>query len=106
MNLYYPLSASIPSLISTILRTLFQNDPLYTVIDTVSYPVQNNPFPSVTVCPPGRDRWAFIEKVFNQVKFQCYKGYTYTEQDCIDSQKARLEFQFLLEEIHEKATLL
>ena len=81
----------------------FQNDPLYTVIDTISYPVQNKPFPSVTVCPPGRDRWAFVEKVLNYVKFQCYDGYTYTDQDCIDSQMARSEFRFLLEEIHKKA---
>ena len=73
------------------------------MIDTISYPVQNKPFPSVTVCPPGRDRWAFVEKVLNYVKFQCYHGYTYTDQDRIDSQKTRSQFRFLLEEIHKKA---
>ena len=69
----------------------------------MSYPVQKNPFPAVTVCPPGRDRWAFIEKVLNYVKLQCYEGYLYTEKDCIESQKARIDFRFLLEEIHNKA---
>ena len=39
----------------------------------------------------------------NYVKFQCYTGYLYNEQDCKESLKSREEFRFLFEEIHKKA---
>ena len=39
----------------------------------------------------------------NYVKFQCYEGFGYTDQDCTESQKARTEFKFLLEKIHKEA---
>jgi hypothetical protein len=76
---------------------------LYTVIDTISYPVQQIPFPAITVCPPGVDRWAFIEKVMNYIIFQCYKGYGYSDRDCLESKQARNDFSFLLERIHQMA---
>ena len=80
-----------------------QNDPLYTVIDTISYPVQKIPFPAVTVCPPGVDKHAFIEKFLNYVKFQCYNDYEYSENDCLESKEVKESFRFLLEKIHEIA---
>ena len=80
-----------------------QNDPLYTVIDTISYPVQDIPFPSVTVCPPGLDRWGFVEKVMNYIKFQCYKEMHYSEKDCLDSKQVRDYFSFLFVRIHQLA---
>ena len=80
-----------------------QNDPLYTVIDTISYPVQEIPFPAVTVCPPGVDKHAFIEKFLNYVKFQCYNDYEYSENDCMESKGVKESFKFLLEKIHKIA---
>ena len=80
-----------------------QNDPLYTVIDTISYPVQKIPFPAVTVCPPGLDRHAFIEKFLNYVKFQCYNDYEYSANDCMESKDVKESFKFLLERIHKMA---
>lgn len=76
---------------------------MYTVIDTISYPVQNVPFPAITVCPPGLDRWAFLEKVMNYIKFQCYKDYLYSEKDCLESKQVRDDFSFLFERIHQLA---
>ena len=76
---------------------------MYTVIDTISYPVQKVPFPAVTVCPPGTDKYAFIEKILNNVKFQCYKEYGYSEEDCMESQAARESFRFLFKRMHQMA---
>ena len=57
----------------------------------------------MTVCPPGVDKHAFIEKFLNYVKFQCYNDFEYSENDCMESKRVKESFQFLLERIHKMA---
>ena len=48
-----------------ILAALFDDWKFYPTqitIDTTAFPVQSIPFPMVTVCPPGYDKWGFIQR--------------------------------------------
>jgi hypothetical protein len=53
-----------------VVQTLFNNwssHPIVTTIDSTSYPVNEIPFPAVTVCPNGNDPWAFVQRVANSI---------------------------------------
>ena len=51
----------------------WENTPVQTTIDTVSLPIEQLDFPSITVCNPDslkmkrRNRWMFLEKLFKWV---------------------------------------
>ncbi len=55
---------------ATILSTIVIQDlvdnwntsPTYTSVHEQNYPIQNLPFPAVTVCPKEYDIWNFIQK--------------------------------------------
>jgi len=40
----------------------WDSNPVVTTIDTTYYPIQNIPFPAITVCAPGYDIWAFLQR--------------------------------------------
>ncbi len=40
----------------------WQGRHVQTTVDTIAYPIQQVPFPSVTVCSPGLDHWNFIQR--------------------------------------------
>ncbi len=49
----------------SVIQSLMQNwreSPVVTSFDTTSYPIQNIPFPAVTVCPNGLDTSAFLQR--------------------------------------------
>jgi hypothetical protein len=52
----------------------WQENPVQTVIETTNYPVQNVPFPTVTVCPGEANRplrFGFTEAFFNFIRYRC-----------------------------------
>jgi hypothetical protein len=40
----------------------WDSNPVVTTIDTTYYPIQNISFPAITVCAPGYDIWAFLQR--------------------------------------------
>ena len=54
----------------------WKNNPVETTIGEVSVPVQELPFPAITVCDteslqmPRRNRWMFLEKLLNAVQLK------------------------------------
>ena len=54
----------------------WKNHPVETTISEVSVPVQELPFPAITVCDteslqmPRRNRWMFLEKLLNAVQLK------------------------------------
>ena len=50
----------------------WKNDQTITTLDSISHPIQNVQFPTVTVCPNEQkqpDNWSFLEKYFNALAF-------------------------------------
>jgi hypothetical protein len=51
--------------------TDWEENPVQTVIESTAYPVQNIPFPSITVCPGANNRpmyYGFAETFFNFIR--------------------------------------
>jgi hypothetical protein len=40
----------------------WDSNPVVTTIETTYYPIQNISFPAITVCAPGYDIWAFLQR--------------------------------------------
>lgn len=52
----------------------WSQDPVTTSFDSVTYPVENVQYPTVTVCPPNRINYDWLgiyRNALNQVKFSC-----------------------------------
>ena len=45
-------------------------------MDTMTFPIENLEFPTVTLCPkdPRPDRWGLFVKIFDFFKMKCQKG--------------------------------
>ena len=84
-------------MIDTILS--FCNEVLTTVRD-VDTPVDSIQFPSVTVCPADPmhlDRWAFLEELYNKVKFECIGQH----DNCTRTEAVREDFNDVLIKIFD-----
>ena len=52
--------------------TQWSQDPVITTLETISAPIDEIQFPTVTVCDQKpADNWGSIEKVLNSLAFQC-----------------------------------
>ena len=54
----------------------WEENPTITTLDSIAAPIQEIPFPTVTVCPYEEtepDNWAYPELILNAVAFECYK---------------------------------
>ena len=68
--------------ISIILQAFqsWENDPVQTTIGQVSVPIQELPFPAITVCDtesmqmPRRNRWMFLEELLNVFQLEDSKS--------------------------------
>ena len=71
--------------------------PVITTLETISAPIDEIQFPTVTVCdqkPP--DNWGPLEKVLNSLAFEC-SGYS----NCKESTEIRQDFKFLIDSFVE-----
>lgn len=59
--------------------------PVQTTIETTAHPIQNIPFPSVTICE-GQDmaprKFGFVEKFMNRLLYECRKGERTPDERC------------------------
>ena len=74
-----------------------------TVVDNTALPVQNVPFPAVTVCPGPNfipKRFYLQERLYNMLKFECLEG----EEGCVrEASPLREEFgPLFLEPLEEE----
>ena len=54
---------------------VWNTSPSITVIDTVTYPIEELTFPTVTLCPRGtNNRWGPVIKVFDHMKKRCHNN--------------------------------
>ena len=74
--------------------TQWSDNPVITTLETISAPIIDIQFPTVTVCDQKpADNWGPIEKVFNSLAFECSK----LTQNCIESTKEiRKDFKLLI----------
>ena len=51
----------------------WSKNPTMTIIETMTYPIDRVPFPSVTICPKSSnpDRWGPVIKVFDYLQRKC-----------------------------------
>ena len=71
--------------------------PVITTLETISAPIDEIQFPTVTVCdqkPPNN--WGPLEKVLNSLAFEC-SGYS----NCKESTEIRQDFKFLIDSFVE-----
>ena len=71
-NLYF-FQDSIPSNSSFFCFSAWSKNPTLTIIETMTYPIEQVPFPAVTLCPqnPNIDRWEPTIKIFDYLKRRC-----------------------------------
>ena len=74
--------------------TQWSENPVITTLESISAPIDEIQFPTVTVCdekPP--DNWGLLEKVLNLLAFECSSP----SSDCTASTKEiRKDFKFLI----------
>ena len=51
----------------------WEEDPATTGIESISYPIEELPFPTITLCPtnPNPDRWGPVIKAFDKMRRRC-----------------------------------
>ena len=74
--------------------TQWSDNPVITTLETISAPINDIQFPTVTVCDQKpADNWGPIEKVFNSLAFECSK----LTPNCIESTKEiRKDYKLLI----------
>ena len=70
-NNYNPIRAILNWIIFCFLAWYYS--PIVTVLETLTYPIEELPFPTVTVCPrdSNPDRWGPTIKLFDFVNRKC-----------------------------------
>ena len=67
-------------MIDSLLKLIFENilkgwyqQPTVSVLETMTHPIEELTFPTVTICPQNRnpDRWGPTIKLFNQLRRRC-----------------------------------
>ena len=71
-----------------------ENLPVITTLDTITAPIDEIQFPTVTVCDQKpADNWSPVEKLLNSLAFECHKS----SYDCKESsEEIRKDFKFLI----------
>ena len=77
----------------------WSDDPVITTLATISAPIDEIQFPTVTVCDQKpADNWGPIEKVLNSLAFECSSP----TSNCAESTKEiRKDFKFLIASLVE-----
>ena len=80
--------------------TQWSEHPVITTLETISAPIDEIQFPTVTVCDQKpADNWGPIEKMFNSLAFQCSSPIS---NNCKESTKEiRKDFEFLIASLVE-----
>ena len=66
----------------------WSNNPIKLVTETVSAPIEDTQFPTITICNNfAADKWAFVKNLANLMKFKCYDDAT-----CAETEPARTLF--------------
>ena len=80
--------------------TQWSENPVITTLESISAPIDEIQFPTVTVCdekPP--DNWGLLEKVLNLLAFEC----SILTPNCTESTKEiRNDFEFLISSFVEE----
>ena len=85
--------------------TQWSQDPVITTLDTISAPIEDIQFPTVTVCDQKpADNWGPIEKVFNPLAFECsFNMSNPLSKTCQEStNEIRKDFKFLIASVVEE----
>ena len=93
--LFLKIWVTCPIAISLIYHSLedWKNDQTITSLDSISHPIQNVQFPTVTVCPNEQkapDNWSFMEKYLNAIAFS----------------GSNIEYNFLIESVKPDFSML
>ena len=75
--------------------TQWSDNPVITTLETISAPIDEIQFPTITVCDQKpADNWGLIEKYFNSLAFQCSSPIS---NNCKESTKEiRKDFEFII----------
>ncbi len=80
----------------------WDENPTITTLDSIAAPIQNIPFPTVTVCPDDStlpDNWALPELILNAIPFECYGD---KDPSCNQTQEVRNDFRKVLLALAER----
>ena len=70
----------------------WSENPVITSITTITSPIDELQFPTVTVCSEDQpSNWAFLENVLNFLAFECD-----SEKECEETQALRKDFKYLI----------
>ena len=70
----------------------WSENPVITSITTITSPIDELQFPTVTVCSEDQpSNWAFLENVLNFLAFECD-----SEEECDETQALRKDFKYLI----------
>ena len=73
----------------------WSDDPVITTLDTITAPIDEVQFPTVTACADSQpDNWAFLENVLNNVALDCH-----SQEGCLKTKEVRDDFGYMLERI-------
>ena len=83
----------------------WSEDPVITTLESISAPINEIQFPTVTVCeeiPP--DNWALPEKILNLLAFECKResdkdGHNPTSECTNSTKKIRDDFEFIIRSV-------
>ena len=84
--------------------TQWEEHPVITTLETISAPIDEIQFPTVTVCDQKpADNWGPIEKVFNPLAFECiFDRSNPLSNECQElTKEIRKDFKFLIASIVE-----
>ena len=85
----------------------WSNKPFITTIDSMSMPVSEIDFPTVTICNgpyTQPDNFAFIEKLFNMFQFACTGKFRTSKKflpPCNGSELLRADFDYIIDHFHD-----
>ena len=81
----------------------WNENPLITTYDTVSAPIREVPFPSITICPQRRQAVqprVFLAKFFDRYKLNCAD--TDDKEECEERMENKKHFMPVFEEFYQK----
>ena len=78
--------------------TEWSDNPVITTLETISAPIDDIQFPTVTVCPDTKeppDSWAFLENILDFLAFDCRPSV----ENCSNTEPLRRDFEFLIKNV-------
>ncbi len=76
----------------------WSDNPVITTLDSITVPIREIQFPTVTVCPYSPNmkpnHWSYPQYILNSLSYECYQNDT-RYPACNDTLKVRQDFQAL-----------